>query len=136
MKIKKQLIHKLFFIGAIGLSIFLLFVVICCTWIGYDVKKQCQDAKREYGYDCVESLISLLKDENKSFQSRNSAIWALGQLGDKHALPVLKNYYTGNIPQREPLDKVISQYELKKAINLTSGGVNLTSIFWRYNIDN
>jgi len=56
-------------------------------------------------------------------------------LGDSRALPTLQKYYTGNIPNREPLDGVISQYELKKAINLTSGGVNLTAIFWRYGID-
>lgn len=144
MKIK-HIKQKLFFTGAVGVSIFLLFFIIGCVWIGYEVKKQCQDAKREYPtssrlsrdfegqVDCVEALISVLNDENKSFRIRNSAIWALGQLGDSRALSVLQGYYTGNIPQREPLDKTISQYELKKAINLTKGGFNITAIFWRHN---
>lgn len=131
----KSIKQKLFFLGAVGFSIFLLFFVMTSIWIGYDVKNHCQEAKRDYGGDCVEALITLLNDENKGFRARNSAIWALGQLGDSRALPVLQSYYTGNIPSREPLDKSISQYELKKAINLTSGGFNATAIFWRYSID-
>lgn len=140
MKIKNTR-QKLFFSGAVGASIFLLFFAVTCTWIGYDVKSHCQEAEREYGrilpagrQDCVEALIMLLNDENKGFRERNTAVWALGQLGDSRALPVLQGYYTGNIPQREPLDKTISQYELKKAINLASGGFNITSYVWRNEI--
>lgn len=135
MKIIKKIKQPIIFFGAIGVSIFLLFFVITCTWIGFDVKTKCFDAKKEYGGSCTESLISLLENENRGFRARNSAIWALGQLGDSDALPVLQKFYTGNIPNREPLDKTISQYELKKAINLTSGGKNITAIFWRYNLD-
>jgi hypothetical protein len=123
--------QKLFYLGAIGVSVFLLFFIIGTTWIGYEVKSQCQEAQRAYSGDCVEALISLLEDENRSFRERNSAIWALGQLGDNRALPVLEKYYTGNIPDREPLDGTISQYELKKAINLASGGLNLGAFVWR-----
>ena len=141
MKIK-NIKQKLFLIGAIGFSIFLLFFVIASFWIGREVKSRCQTTKGEYGdstsptasqgqVDCVEALIVQLNDENQGFRSRNSAIWALGQLGDNRALPVLQRYYTGNIPSKEPLDKSISQYELKKAINLTNGGFNITAIFWR-----
>jgi hypothetical protein len=138
MKIK-NIKQKFFYAGAIGINIFLLFFVILCSWIGYEVKNQCQSAKREYlpvdrqvaDMDCVEALISVLNDENKDFRSRNDAVWSLGQLGDARALPTLQSYYTGNIPEREPLDKSISQYELKKAINLTSGGFNITSFVWR-----
>lgn len=130
MKIK-SIKSTIFYVAAIGASVVLLFFFVCCTWIGFDVKSQCLDAKREYGKDCVMSLIALLDDEQKGFRARNSAIWALGQLGDKRALPVLQKYYTGDIPEREPLDKTISQYELKKAVNLASGGFNMTAIFWR-----
>ncbi len=134
----KNIKQKLFYLLAIGISVFLLFFIISASWIGYEVKNQCQEAQRDYGgdlsagkVDCVEVLISLLKDENRSFRARNDAIWALGQLGDARALPVLENLYTGDIPDREPYDGVISQYELKKAINLTSGGVNLSALVWR-----
>jgi hypothetical protein len=74
----------------------------------------------------------LVKDNNQSFRNRNSAIWALGQLGDPQALPILQSLYTGMIPDREPLDAGISQYELKKAINLVNGGTNISAPVWRY----
>lgn len=126
---------KIFYLTAVGVGIFLLFFVIACTWIGYDVKDQCKSAEREYGNSsCVEALSRLLDDETRGYRARNDAVWALGQLGDSRALPVLKKYYTGNIPEREPLDETISQYELKKAINLAQRGTNLTAVFWRYNL--
>jgi len=130
MKIK-VIKGKIFYVAAIGISIFLLFFVITCSWIGYEVKSNCQDAKRQYGGDCVSALIKLLDDGHQGFRARNDAIWTLGQLGDSRALPVLKKYYTGNIPARESLYKSISQYELKKAINLTSGGLNISAFIWR-----
>jgi hypothetical protein len=134
MKIFKKIANKLLYAFAVGISIFLLFFVIGSTWIGYEAKTQCQNAQREYGGDCVEALISLLKDENRGFRARNDAIWALGELGDSRALPVLESYYTGNIPDREPLDEMISQYELRKAVDLARGGPNITAWTWRWMI--
>jgi hypothetical protein len=32
----------------------------------------------------------------------DSAIWALGQLGDDRALQMLEHFYTGDIPDRAP----------------------------------
>ena len=131
--------EKLLYSIAIGTGIFFLFFVVGCTWIGYEVKRECKDAQREYlpggrqvsQFDCVEALITQLNDENRGYRARNDAVWALGQLGDPRALPELKRYWTGNIPDREPLDGMISQYELKKAINLTNGGLNITAFLWR-----
>lgn len=130
MKIK-AIKEKLFYVVAISISIFLLFFFIGSVWIGHDAKSLCQNAKWQYGGDCVEALITQLNDKNQGFRTRNHAIWALGQLGDNRALPVLQSYYTGNIPDKEPLDGVISQYELKKAINLTNGGMNITAFIWK-----
>ena len=119
-----------------GLTLlFVLFFTATSFIIGRDVKRLCLEAKRDYSGDCVEALITQLNDENQDFRARNHAVWALGQLGDSRALLTLQKYYTGNIPNKEPLDGAISQYELKKAINLTSGGVNLTAVFWRHGID-
>jgi hypothetical protein len=131
--------NKIFYAVAVGVSIFILFFVVGSVWIGYEVKSQCQEAEKEYppvggqatDLDCVEALIVVLNDENKSFRARNSAIWALGQFGDNRAVPELEKYYTGNIPEREPLDKTISQYELKKALNLARGGFNISALVWR-----
>ncbi len=128
----KNLKTKFLYLLAIGTSIFLLFLMITGVWIGHEAKKLCQEAKWEYKQeDCVEALIMTLNDEKQGYRTRNHAIWALGQFGDDRALPVLQKYYTDNIPDREPLDEMISQYELKKAINLTSGGLNIIAWMWR-----
>jgi len=126
---------KFFYIMAVGIGIFLLFFFVSCFWIGYRVKSQCQNAKLKYGNDCVEALINQFKNENEGFRERNNAIWALGQIGNSQALSVLQNYYTGNVPDREPLDEMISQYELKKAINLINGGINISAFVWRGFLD-
>lgn len=130
MKIK-NIKQTFFYLIAIGFSILLLFFFITGVWIGFDVKDTCKDAQAAYGGECVEALVSLLEDENRSYKIRNRAIWALGQLGDGRALPVLEKYYTGDIPNREPLNETISQYELKKAINLAGGGINISAFIWR-----
>ena len=127
----KTLISRILYLGAIGISICMLFFVVTCTLIGYEVKDMCREAQYEFEGDCVEAVIALLNDENRSFRARNNSIWALGQMSDERALPVLQSYYIGNIPEREPYDVGISQYELSKAIKLASGGLNLTAWAWR-----
>lgn len=118
----------------VGVSIFVLIFLVTSTWIGVDVKEQCKIALGKYDGDCVEALIQVLNDEKNSLRERNTATWALGQLGDKRALETLKKHYTGKIPRREPYDEVLSQYELKKAIKLLETDFNLTSSIWRYNL--
>lgn len=131
----RNLKQKFFYLFAIGISVFFLFFFITNVWIGYEAKNICQNAKWQYRKtDCVEALIAELDDKNQGYRTRNHAIWALGELGDKRALPVLKKYYTGNIPNREPLDGMISQYELKKAVKLLEGGINITAWAWRWGI--
>jgi hypothetical protein len=127
----KTLWHYGWQIGAVGLSIALLFLMIGCSWIGYEVKIACEEAKRYKEGDCVEALTAVVDDEKMGFWERNRAIWALGQLGDERALLVFEKHYTGKIPEREPLGELISQYELRKAIRLAEGGVNLSAWVWR-----
>ncbi len=93
------------------------------------VKDSCLKAQDKYHENCTDSLMLFVQSEEESFTDRNTAIWALGQLADRKALPVLKSMYTGNIPNKEPYDKGISQYELKKAIKWCETG-NATS--WMY----
>lgn len=125
---------------AIGLSLLFITFIASGLMIGAEVESVCRVAKQEYETDgsasprCVDALIMLVGDENKSYRMRNSAVWALGQLGDKSALPVLRQYYTDNIPAKESLEKSISQYELKKAIKLVNGGPNITAFIWRNSI--
>ncbi len=117
--------------AGVGAGLFFLFFIVTSVWIGYEAKQLCTDARAQYGGDCTNALGALVDDEHRGYRDRNHAIWALGQWGDAQALPILEKYYTGNIPEREPLDSVISQYELKKAIALTRGGFNMTAFLWR-----
>lgn len=129
--VKFKNIKKLFLIIVIiSILLFLGIFLFMIREIKISVKSTCIQAKQTYQQDCVESLISLFKDDNRDFGEKNHAIWTLGQLGDNRALPILKETYTGNIPDREPWDEVISQYELKKAINLLDSGFNVTHLFW------
>jgi len=128
---RKKIKQAIFYLGAIGLSIFLLFFFITGVWIGYEVKNSCKQAQAAYEGDCVEALSALLIDENQSFWARNNAIWALGQFRDSRAVSVLEKYYTGDIPDREPINETISQYELEKSLNLSRGGTNLGAFIWR-----
>lgn len=135
MRNSQRLLRLAGYVAAVGLCIFLLFVVVGVTWIGMDVKSQCEAAQSDYGGDCVAALTGLVQDESRGYRNRNSAIWALGQLGDSRAHAMLAGMYTGEIPPREPLDAGISQYELRKAVALTGGGSNPLAVFWRFGID-
>ncbi|MBP7842790.1 HEAT repeat domain-containing protein [Candidatus Woesebacteria bacterium] len=129
--ITNTLKEKVLYVLAIGLSIFLLFAFIGSVWIGHEAKSLCQTAVWQYGGDCTQALLSQLDDEHQGYRNRNHAIWALGQSGDSRALSTLEKYYTGAIPDREPLDETISQYELQKAIKLVKGGTNISSLIWK-----
>lgn len=133
-KKNKKILKIILFIGAIGLGVFFFLFIVTSTLIGNDVEQRCAVAQAKYEGDCVEALMAYVEEPENSYRDRNSGIWALGQLGDERSLPVLENMYTGNIPEREPYDDGISQYELRKAINLASGGFNITAIIWRSKI--
>lgn len=108
---------------------------VSCMWIKESVKDRCAVAISQYEGDCVEALMQVVDGEDiNSFRKRNQAIWALGQLGDDRegrTTEILEKYYTGNIPKREPYDADLSQYEIKKALELLGGGWNITHFVWR-----
>ncbi len=130
----KKILFKVFIIlGLVGAILLVLTFIFTSVSIGKTVKAKCVTAKEKYEGDCVQALTKFVENEDNTFRQRNSAVWALGQLGDNRALPTLLKYYTGIIPKRDSLDQNISQYELKKAINLTSGSPNITAFIWRRN---
>lgn len=85
------------------------------AWIRIAARDTGTAAQREFRGDRVEALIAFVQSDRHSLTERNRAVWALGQLRDARALPVLQKYYTG-----EPCDhgRYLCQYELKKAIAL------------------
>lgn len=125
---------KLLVIYCLGIAVvcFVFVFLISVNFIGYSVKNKCQIAQQKYEGDCVEALNSWLLDESNSFESRNDAIWALGQLGDERSLPVLESFYSDYNGEVTKLNEKLSQYELQKAISYYEGGLNITTFFWRF----
>lgn len=126
-------ILKKFLIPTIALvtSIFIIGFSITTHSIYTSVATTCMEAMSNYkNKDCVEALLIQLDSNKYSAREKNKFIWTLGQLADKKALPALENiYYTGVTNNKEPLEEVISQYELKKAIKWCKKG-NITNIMY------
>jgi len=127
-KLKKWFLYWV----ALAAGLFVLVFLITITLIGIDVKERCLAAQSQYEGDCVDALAQVVDHEENSLSERNFAIWALGIIGDEKARPVIEKYYTGIIPDREPYNETLSQYEMKKALNLL-GKFNPNHLIWNIN---
>ena len=96
-----------------------------------DVKQVAQAARTKFPGDSVQALVACLQSDDVSFQDKNEAVWALGQIGDNRALQPLKNLYTG-VECEKPCSKKnkICQYELEKAVEFCGGKFSATK--WMY----
>lgn len=103
--------------------LFVAFVSICFS-IRSSVKEISAQAVRQYPGDRTEALMTYVESKNHSLRQRNRSVWALGQIGDKRALPVLEKFYTGR-----PCDhgSRLCEGELYKAIKLCKGSLNATA---------
>ena len=120
--------NNFLYILGVGVFSFFILFISSTTWIEMAVEENCQEAISVYGGECVPALLAEVSDEQASFHDRNDAIWSLGQLGDKRALPVLESLQNGDETQTK-YNTQLSQYELTKAVNLLKSGVNLTKPF-------
>lgn len=108
----------------------LLLVASTFLWMYLTVKNTCNMAEKKYPGKCQGALIKVLEDEKASPKEKNDAIWALGQMADPESLSALERIYAGKVPKgREPLNEIVSQYEIEKAIRWCKNG-NSTS--WMY----
>jgi hypothetical protein len=78
--------------------------------------------------DRVLALMAYVESPKHTLRDRNRAIWALGQLGDARALPVLETNFTGRDCDHA---RALCQYELRKAIRLCRGATNVAAVAWR-----
>jgi signal transduction histidine kinase len=122
-------------VSLLGSGALILLGLTGTAWINYDMKNQCQEAKSTYGGDCVSALLDLIDDPHQSYRSRNYAINNVSHFEDPRTLPLLRSYYTGVIPPREPLDDGISQYELRKAIRILEGESEVPFFLWIHNVE-
>jgi hypothetical protein len=126
VKTQKRLIGAL---ATILLTIFLLYG-IGCRLIYQGVREYSREAQESYSGAPVPALIALISDESAPYEKRNSAIWALGQIGDKRALPALQALNTSEV-QTSPYDSTsyIVQYSVEKAIKQLNG---ISGTRWMY----
>lgn len=106
----------------------LLFVALA---IGSGIDSNSRMAQTMFPGERVEALIAVVDCQNCSLKDRNHAVWALGMLAEKRALPVLQKYYTG---KKCDHGRFICQYELRKALNLAAKGHNPSAFLWRWMI--
>ena len=93
-------------------------------WIELQVRRTGDSAAARFGGDRVEALTELVACESCSLKERNLAVWALGQVGDRRGLAVLRKYHT-----QAPCDHAVDlcQYELGKAIKKIEGTWDLNA---------
>ncbi|HOY63601.1 MAG: hypothetical protein BWY28_01841 [bacterium ADurb.Bin236] len=129
---KARLKNLGFCVAGIGFLMLLFMFFATASWIGYEVKEVCEEAMLKYEGDAVEALIGLLEDDAADYRARNSAVWALGQLGDARALPAVKKHFKGyEKGARCDRGEELCQYELYKAVKLLEGGPNISAFVWR-----
>ena len=72
-----------------------------------------RSAITKYPGDRVQALCTLVDCQICSLADRDHAVWALGQLRDARALPILMKYYTGRKCNHA---SDLCQHELRKAV--------------------
>jgi hypothetical protein len=99
------------------------------TWlIESGVHAASEAALLERPGDSVPALMAYLESPTHPLRERNRAVWALGQLGDARALPVLEKHFTGRQCEH---GRALCQHELRKAIRLCRGKTNMLAFIWR-----
>jgi hypothetical protein len=109
-------------------------IILLSLSIELHVKKICGMATQKYPGDKVEALMMFVETKEYGYnphryKTNNHVFWALGQLGDKRALPFLRKLLTG-----EPCDHEtnLCQGEVKEAIQkLERNQFNLPKFLWR-----
>jgi hypothetical protein len=125
MKRKIKLIISLFFI------IFIIVLLVVTYKVESQVQEICKMAVSVYPGDNIQALINVIKNENTCTRDKSKALWALGQLGDKKALPYLIENFNGI----EETDICI--YEAQFAIEkIKNESFNLPGFLWRAVLEN
>ncbi|MFH0795088.1 MAG: HEAT repeat domain-containing protein [bacterium] len=124
---------KVVFIGSvIALVVIAGTVGVTMRKVFYGLASICATARDQFPGDNVEALMALAQSEEAGFRDRNKAIWALGQIGDQRALPLLKRLQSEQAENRDRDPETgIEAYEVGKAIRHCESKFTLTR--WMYN---
>ncbi len=120
-------------IGALAFILIVLLAIVAPTelQIGTGVGSFSQTAQAQFPGKRVEALMAMVECQSCSLQDRNDAVWALGQLDDPRALPVLEKYYVG---AKEYQPNNLSREKLRIALrHLWYEDYNrFESVLWRW----
>ena len=136
MSIKpKSRLRRILLRAIFAISVVFVVVIISLTlWIELELKKTCEKATQKYPGDKIEALMMSLETETYGldthlYKENIHIIWALGQLGDKRALPFLREFSTGETCNHETN---LCQGEIQSAIEkLERNQFNLPKFLWR-----
>ena len=109
-------------------------IILFSLSIELGIKKTCEMATQKYPGDKVEALMMFVQSKEYGYNAHrysanNHAFWALGQLGDKRALPFLRNLLTGKPCDHETN---LCQGEIREAIQkIERNQFNLPKFLWR-----
>jgi hypothetical protein len=87
-------------------------------YIAWEARWTGDRARAQFGGDRVTALARVVDCEARGLRQRDRAVWALGELKDERALPVLRSYYRGGKCDHA---RELCQYELDKAMRKISG---------------
>jgi hypothetical protein len=113
---------------AIAVGILIVAYLGISLMIGWGINKESRSAVARFSGDRIQALMAVVDCQGCKLEDRNHAVWALGQLRDKRALPVLYRYRTG-LPCNH--SRQICQYEISKAIRWTEGNSYMLPQIWR-----
>ena len=115
-------------VAAIAVVLIAVLAAAAAWSIASGVQAASEAALAEHPGDRVPALIAYVESPTHSLRARDRAVWALGQVADARALPVLEKHLTGKACDH---DRDLCQYELRKAIRLCRGTPNMLAFAWR-----
>lgn len=111
--------------GVLICSALLLVGFVClCLSLRSGIKQISNLASQEHPSDRIEALMAYVESENHSLRERNRAVWALGMIGDRRALPLMEKCWTGKPCDH---DTTLCQGEVGKAIKKCKSNSKFTA---------
>jgi hypothetical protein len=117
----KPISERISVIIGVSLTVIFCFIILMMPFfrIGHDIKENISIAQQRYPGTTEDALIAYLVDTTNSPHDRGMAIYSLGQIHSKKALPILKGLYK-NDPKGKTCyrkhDSVLCQKEIHTAI--------------------
>jgi hypothetical protein len=114
-----------------GVGLLTLLVLVLAGIIGSirsGLQRFSDDAVTRFPGDRVEALMQLVDCDTCSLEDRNHAVWALGQMPEERAIPVLRKHFDGKACTHSTR---LCQYELRKAIRMVDTRQERDGPVWR-----